>query len=113
KRFRERTMKVGSGLIPGTGICQQSGTRNNCLPSNKLRPGGRRIRPDFILDPDELANLLIVPPSNQLSVEAARGARAEQEARNPQPRPHQDIMGKLRTGLATGFAKDNDGNPED
>ncbi|GAA0449048.1 hypothetical protein GCM10008985_00500 [Halococcus dombrowskii] len=112
KRFRERTMKVGSGLIPGTGICQQSGTRNNCLPSNKLRPGGRRIRPDFILDPDELANLLIVPPSSQLSVEAARGARAEQEARNPQPRPHQDIMGKLRTGLATGFAKDNDGNPE-
>lgn len=83
KRFRERTMKVGSGLIPGTGICQQSGTRNNCLPSNKLRPGGRRIRPDFILDPDELANLLIVPPSSQLSVEAARGARAEQEARNP------------------------------
>jgi DNA helicase HerA-like ATPase len=113
RRFRERTMKVGSGLIPGTGICPASGTRNNCLPSNKLRPDGRKIRPDFILDPDELANLLIVPPSNQLSVEAARGARAEQESRNPQPRPHQDIMGKLRTGLAAGYAKDNDGNPED
>lgn len=113
RRFRNRTMKVGSGIIPGTGICPGSGTRNNCLPSNKLRPDGYRIRPDFVLDPDELANLLVVPPSSQLSIEAARGARAEQESRNPQPRPHQDIMGKLRTGLAVGHAKDNDGNLEE
>ncbi|WP_197409754.1 hypothetical protein, partial [Haloferax profundi] len=41
------------------------------------------------------------------------GTRAEQQSRNPLPRPHQDLMGEFRDGMAIGYALDENGEPED
>ncbi|WP_267643532.1 type IV secretory system conjugative DNA transfer family protein [Haloarchaeobius amylolyticus] len=73
---------------------------------------GKR-RPDLVLNGDELANFILIPPAEQLSIEGARGTRAEQQSRNPLPRPHQDIMQELRDGMAIGYALDENSKPED
>nr|WP_241767996.1 conjugal transfer protein [Haloferax sp. ATB1] len=65
------------------------------------------------MNADELANFLLVPSGDQLSVEGARGTRAEQQSRNPLPRPHQDLMQEFRNGMAIGYALDENGEPED
>ncbi|WP_267644153.1 primase-like DNA-binding domain-containing protein [Haloarchaeobius amylolyticus] len=72
-----------------------------------------KTRPDLVLNGDELANFLLVPPAEQLSIEGARGTRAEQQSRNPLPRPNQDIMQELRDGMSIGYALDENSQPED
>ncbi|QOS13389.1 uncharacterized protein HfgLR_20745 (plasmid) [Haloferax gibbonsii] len=83
------------------------------LLDRELETGRGKTRPDLILNADELANFLLVPSSDQLSVEGARGTRAEQQSRNPLPRPHQDLMQEFRDGMAIGYALDENGDPED
>ncbi len=65
-----------------------------------------------MLNADELANLTVVPSSQDLTVEGTRGTRSEQRSRNPLPRPHPDLMDEFREGMAIGYAIDENGSPE-
>ncbi|WP_276302546.1 helicase HerA domain-containing protein [Halorussus lipolyticus] len=81
--------------------------------NRELLTDSGKTRPDLVLNADELANFILVPSSEQLSVEGVRGTRAEQRSRNPLPRPHPDLMREFRDGMAIGYALDEDGEPED
>ncbi|WP_273838657.1 hypothetical protein [Halococcus sp. PRR34] len=70
------------------------------------------VRNDFVLDPHELANFIVIPHTDHLSVEATRGIRAQQQSQSPLPRPHSGIMSKLRGALEVGHALDQEGTPE-
>jgi len=83
------------------------------LLDREMTTGRGKTRPDFVLSGQELANFVLVPSSEQLSVEGTRGTRAEQQSRNPLPRPHQDLMREFREGMAIGTALDETGEPED
>jgi hypothetical protein len=72
-----------------------------------------RVRTDFVLDPHELGNFIVVPPTHHLSVEATRGIRAQQQNQSPLPRPRSAVMRRLRGALEVGYALDQNGNPED
>ncbi|MWV38819.1 conjugal transfer protein [Natrialba sp. INN-245] len=78
-----------------------------------LVTGRGKCRPDLVLNADELANLTIVPSSQDLTVEGTRGTRSEQRSRNPLPRPHPDLMEEFQSGMAIGYALDENGEPED
>jgi len=75
--------------------------------------GRGKTRPDFVLSGRELANFLLVPSSEQLSIEGSRGTRAEQQSRNPLPRPNPDLREQFRDGMAIGYALDETGQPEE
>ncbi|RKD87988.1 ATP-binding protein [Halopiger aswanensis] len=75
--------------------------------------GRGKSRPDLVLNGDELANLVVVPSSQDLTIEGSRGARSEQRSRNPLPRPNPDLMEEFREGMAIGYALDETGEPED
>ncbi|RLM62604.1 ATP-binding protein [Halorubrum sp. Atlit-26R] len=83
------------------------------LLDREITTGRGKIRPDFVLSGRELANFVLVPSSEQLTVEGKRGARAEQQSRNPLPRPHQDLMNEFRDGMAIGYALGDTGEAED
>ena len=78
-----------------------------------LTTGRGKTRPELVVSGTELANFVLVPSADQLSVEGARGTRAEQQSRNPLPRPHQDLMREFREGMSIGYALDETGDPED
>jgi len=78
-----------------------------------ITTGRWKTRPDLVLNAGELANFILVPSADQLSIEGMRGTRAEQQSRNPLPRPHQDIMSKLADGMTIGYALGEDGESED
>ncbi len=84
-----------------------------CVLDGELVTGRGKCRPDLVLNADELANLTVVPSSQDLTVEGSRGARSEQRSRNPLPRPHPDLMDGFREGMAIGYAIDENGVPED
>ena len=75
--------------------------------------GRGRRKTDLVFNADELANVVVVPSSEQLTAEATRGTRAEQQSRNPLPRPHQDLMSEFRDGMAIGYALNDTGEAED
>ncbi|GGL40687.1 hypothetical protein GCM10009037_25540 [Halarchaeum grantii] len=75
--------------------------------------GRGKTRPDFVLSGRELANFLLVPSSEQLTIEGSRGTRAEQQSRNPLPRPNPDLREQFRDGMAIGYALDETGETED
>jgi hypothetical protein len=83
------------------------------LLDREITTGRGKTRPEFVLSGRELANFVLVPSSEQLTVEGARGTRAEQQSRNPLPRPHQDLMGEFRDGMAIGYALNDTGEAED
>jgi len=83
------------------------------LLDREITTGRGKTRPDFVLSGRELANFVLVPSSEQLTVEGKRGTRAEQQSRNPLPRPHQDLMNEFRDGMAIGYALDDIGEAED
>jgi hypothetical protein len=70
------------------------------------------VRKDFVLDPHELANFIVIPHTDHLSAEATRGIRAKQQSQSPLPRPNSDIMRDLRGALEVGHALDQDNKPE-
>ena len=80
--------------------------------NRELTTGRGKTRPDLVLSGDELANFILVPSADQLSVEGTRGTRAEQQSRNPLPRPHQDLMREFRDGMAIGYALSENGEAE-
>lgn len=75
--------------------------------------GRGKQKPDLVLNGDELGNLVVVPSAAELSIEGSRGARSEQQSRNPLPRPHPDLMEQFRDGMAIGYALDETGKPEE
>jgi DNA helicase HerA-like ATPase len=81
--------------------------------NRELTTGRGKTRPDLVLSGDELANFILVPSADQLSVEGTRGTRAEQQSRNPLPRPHQDIMREFRDGMTIGYPLSENGAAED
>ncbi|GAA0682752.1 primase-like DNA-binding domain-containing protein [Natronoarchaeum mannanilyticum] len=82
------------------------------LRDREITTGSGATRPDLVLNGDELANFILTPSSGDLTVEGTRGTRAEQQSRNPLPRPHQDLMREFRDGMAIGYALDENGVPE-
>ncbi|RDI69552.1 type IV secretory system conjugative DNA transfer family protein [Halopelagius longus] len=83
------------------------------LVNRDLDTGSGKKRPELVLNGNELAHFIIAPSSEQLTVEGTRGTRAEQQSRNPLPRPHQDLMRQFRDGMAVGYALDENGVPEE
>ncbi|MCG1007510.1 primase-like DNA-binding domain-containing protein [Halorubrum lacusprofundi] len=82
------------------------------LLDREITTGRGKTRPGFVLSGRELAHFVLVPSSEQLTVEGARGTRAEQQSRNPLPRPHQDLMSEFRDGMAIGYALNDTGEAE-
>jgi len=80
--------------------------------TRELTTGRGKTRPELVVSGNELANFLLVPSADQLSVEGTRGTRAEQQSRNPLPRPHQDLMRQFRDGMTIGYALDENGEAE-
>src|SRR6056297_1092834 len=83
------------------------------LLDREITTGRGKTRPEFVLSGRELANFVLVPSSEQLTVEGKRGTRAEQQSRNPLARPHQDLMNEFRDGMAIGYALGDTGEAED
>ena len=69
-------------------------------------------RPDLVLNPDELANFVVIPPSTQLTTEGGRGTEANPESRPSLPRPKAEHMEEFREGMAIGCALDENSEPE-
>jgi len=82
------------------------------LLDREITTGRGKTRPGFVLSGRELAHFVLVPSSEQLTVEGTRGTRAEQQSRNPLPRPHQDLMSEFRDGMAIGYALNDTGEAE-
>jgi DNA helicase HerA-like ATPase len=83
------------------------------LLDRDITTGRGKTRPEFVVSGRELANFVLVPSAEQLTVEGTRGTRAEQQSRNPLPRPHQDLMNEFRDGMAIGYALDDNATAEE
>lgn len=97
--FREKTKKKNA----------QTALRQ--LLDREITTGRGKTRPDFVLSGTELANFVLVPSSEQLTVEGTRGTRAEQQSRNPLPWPNPDLVQQFQEGMAIGYALDENGEP--
>ena len=105
ERIRERGFR-------STKKDQHARTALQRLLDGEITTGRGKTRPEFVLSGRELANFVVVPSSEQLTVEGTRGTRAEQQSRNPLARPHQDLLDEFREGMAVGYALDDNGEPE-
>ena len=76
---------------------------------SELVTGRGKTRPDFVLGSTELANFVVIPSSEQLTVEGTRGTRAEHQSRNPLPWPNPDLIQQFQEGMAIGYALDQNG----
>ncbi|AEH39265.1 ATP-binding protein [Halopiger xanaduensis] len=81
------------------------------LLNRGLTTGRGKTRPELVLCGTELANFVLVPSSEQLTVEGIRGTRAEQQSRNPLPCPNPDLIQQFQEGMAIGYALDENGEP--
>ncbi|MDB2239175.1 ATP-binding protein [Halorubrum ezzemoulense] len=81
------------------------------LLNRELTTGRGKTRPELVLCGTELANFVLVPSSEQLTVEGTRGTRAEQQSRNPLPWPNPDLIQQFQDGMAIGYALDENGEP--
>ncbi|WP_435119757.1 ATP-binding protein [Halolamina sp. C58] len=81
------------------------------LLNRDLTTGRGKTRPELVLCGTELANFVLVPSSEQLTVEGTRGTRAEQQSRNPLPWPNPDLIQQFQDGMAIGYALDENGEP--
>jgi len=81
------------------------------LLNRELTTGRGKTRPELVLCGTELANFVLVPSSEQLTVEGTRGTRAEQQSRNPLPWPNPDLIQQFQDGMAIGYALDENGDP--
>ncbi|AWB28431.1 ATP-binding protein [Halococcoides cellulosivorans] len=81
------------------------------LLDRELTTGRGKTRPELVLCGTELANFVLVPSSEQLTVEGTRGTRAEQQSRNPLPWPNPDLIEQFQDGMAIGYALDENGEP--
>ncbi|WP_049969040.1 type IV secretory system conjugative DNA transfer family protein [Haloferax prahovense] len=82
------------------------------LLSREVATGRGKTRPELVLCGAELANFVVVPSSERLTMEGSRGTRAEQQSRNPLARPNPDLMSEFREGMAIGYALDETGEAE-
>ncbi|AUV84675.1 hypothetical protein C2R22_24105 (plasmid) [Salinigranum rubrum] len=81
------------------------------LLNRELTTGRGKTRPELVLCGTELGNFILVPSSEQLTVEGARGTRAEQQSRNPLPWPNPDLIQQFQDGMEIGYALDDNGEP--
>jgi len=81
------------------------------LLSRELTTGRGKTRPELVLCGTELANFVLVPSSEQLTVEGTRGTRAEQQSRNPLPWPNPDLIQQFQEGMSIGYALNENGEP--
>jgi DNA helicase HerA-like ATPase len=81
------------------------------LLARDITTGRGKTRPEFVLGGRELANFVLVPSAEQLTVEGTRGTRAEQQSRNPLPWPNPDLIQQFQDGMAIGYALDENGEP--
>ena len=66
--------------------------------------------PELILDPQELASLFLIPPSQYLSRRGRRGIQSKHIEQEPLPKPAPDILNRYKDidGLKLGYAMDED-----
>ncbi|OTF01872.1 hypothetical protein [Halorubrum sp. SD683] len=81
------------------------------LLNRELTTSRGKTRLELVLCGTELANFVLVPSSEQLTVEGTRGTRAEQQSRNPLPWPNPDLIQQFQEGMAIGYALDENGEP--
>lgn len=74
--------------------------------------GWGRVKPDIVLHPDELANFVVVPPSNSLPSMGGRETEPNPETGSPLPRPKPSHLDRYREGMAIGYAVKMEGEPE-
>ncbi|WP_225336278.1 ATP-binding protein [Halomicrobium urmianum] len=82
------------------------------LLDREVTTGRGKTRPELVLSGPELANFVLVPSSEQLTVEGTRGTRAERQSRNPLPRPNPDLLQQFQNGMAVGYALDENGDSQ-
>jgi hypothetical protein len=82
------------------------------LLDREITTGRGKTRPGFVLSGTELANFVLIPSSEQLTVEGTRGTRAEQQSRNPLPWPNPDLVQQFQEGMAIGYALDENRAPQ-
>jgi len=82
------------------------------LLAREITTGRGKTRSDFVLSGAELANFVLVPSSEQLTVAGTRGTRAEQQSRNPLPWPNPDLVQQFQEGMTIGYALDENGSPQ-
>lgn len=79
-----------------------------------LITGSGKLRPDLILNTQELANFITVPSQGSLTTQGSRGSRGKPSSRDPLPRPHSDLMQHFHgPGMEIGYACDKRDEPED
>ncbi len=105
RRVRERRLTLHRGH-------PRSRQHLNRILEAKIVTGGRKTQSHLIFNANELANLVIIPSGDEMSVDGSRGSRSKQQSRNPLPRPNPDLMDQFRDGMAIGYALDENGNPE-
>ncbi|WP_142860789.1 ATP-binding protein [Salinigranum halophilum] len=93
-RFREKTREKAAR------------TALSRVLERQVVTGRGKTRPDFVLDGAELAQFLLVPSAKELSADGIRGTRAEQQSRRPLPLPNPDLLQQFQTGMAIGYALD-------
>jgi len=81
------------------------------LLNREVTTGGWRTTPEFVFCGHELANFVVVPSSEKLSITGERGTRAEQQSRNPLPLPNPDLLNQYQEGIAIGYPLDENGDP--
>lgn len=83
------------------------------LINREIATGSGKRRPDMIFNADELGNFVSVPCAENLTVDGVRSTRAEAKARDPLPKPHDDLMQHFhRPGMRIGQALDKNDDPE-
>ncbi|WP_128478895.1 ATP-binding protein [Halorussus pelagicus] len=108
--------EVEGGRLRADGFREKTKEKNaqtalQQLLDREITTGRGKTRPDFVLSGTELANFVLVPSSEQLTVEGTRGTRAEQQSRNPLPWPNPDLVQQFQDGMAIGHALDENGEP--
>jgi len=83
---------------------------SSCLTERLRRAGARPDRISYSVGRN--SNFVLVPSSEQLTVEGTRGTRAEQQSRNPLPWPNPDLVQQFQEGMAIGYALDENGSPQ-
>lgn len=113
RRLREQ------GRLPWTGRKLAHAALDR-FQSRSIRQDGRRVavtnrgetRTDFVLNSDELANFVVVPPVSDMTVEGARESESEPATRAPLPAPSPDLLDSFTDeGMAIAMPVDENRQP--
>lgn len=70
--------------------------------------GSSSIHAELVANPQELSDIITIPPGEEMPKEAFRGARVKHEEESPLPRPNNAILDKFSDGMAIGTPLNED-----